>query len=85
MEALALQAARIEEDAVLSAKGHFEAVQRRAAVHRALGVPVASLAAVGGASAVKDGDWAAAVIAVVVAGATAAVWPSERSPRPSAK
>ncbi len=71
MDALVREAARIEEDALHSAKGHFEAARRWGAVHHAFGVPVALLAAVAGASAFKDWTEAAVALSAVVAGLTA--------------
>ncbi len=45
---------RIEEDALYSAKGHFEAARTWSRIHLWIGLPTAILAAVSGVSAFKD-------------------------------
>jgi hypothetical protein len=65
------EARRIEEDALFSAKGRFEAARGWRLLHLWIGLPAAVLAAVAGASAFKDHGTAAGILAMIVAAVTA--------------
>lgn len=60
------EASRIEEDALYSARGHFEAARGWNRLHYWLGVPTAVLAAVAGASAVAHNTVVAVVLGIIV-------------------
>ncbi len=69
--ALADESARVEEDSLHSARGHFEAARGWRRVHYYIGAPAAVLAAVAGASVVADQPVVAAFAAIVVTALTA--------------
>ena len=69
--ALADESARVEEDSLHSARGHFEAARGWRRVHYYIGTPAAVLAAVAGASVVADQPVVAVFAAIVVAALTA--------------
>jgi hypothetical protein len=76
---------RVEEDAVYSSKGHFNAAERWKSLNFALGVPAAVMSGLAGASALSQFDHhnvVAGVLALVVAAVTAVITflnPSEQS------
>lgn len=70
-EALALEAGRIEEDALYSSRGHFQAALIWGRIHLWVGLPIAVLAAIGGAVGLKSHPVPAAMIAAAVAALTA--------------
>lgn len=65
--AIAAECHRIEEDALYSAKGNFEAARVWGRVHLALGIPTSVLAAVASVAAFNDQTVAAGVVAILVA------------------
>lgn len=68
---LSTEASRIEEDALYSSRGHFEAAARWSWVHKAVGIPTVGLAALVSAAALKNNLPLAAVLSGVVATLTA--------------
>lgn len=81
-ENMRTEAMRIEEDALLSAKGHFEAARTWGGVHLWIGIPIAILAAITSASAFNQEATVAGCLAIVVAALSAVstfVNPSERA------
>jgi len=70
-EAIALECRRVEEDALYSAKGSFEAARTWARVHLTLGIPTALVAAVAGVSAFNNLPDLAGVLAVLAAALSA--------------
>jgi hypothetical protein len=70
-EKLSAEVSRVEEDALYSSKGHFEAAALWSDIHLWLGVPTALLAAAGGISALKEQTLAAGIIGGTVAALTA--------------
>jgi hypothetical protein len=68
---LSAEVSRIEEDALYSSKGHFEAAALWSDTHLWLGIPTALLAAAGGISALKEQSLAAGIIGGIVAALTA--------------
>jgi hypothetical protein len=68
---IAKEASRIEEDALYSARGHFEASRGWTLAHYWIGVPTTLLAATAGASALSHETTVAGVIAIAVAALTA--------------
>ena len=80
--ALEREAQRVEEDALYSAKGHFEAARRWNQVHFWIGLPAAVMSAGAGVSALSDEGLLAGVLALFVAALTATATflnPSNRS------
>jgi hypothetical protein len=71
LDALVRETSRLEEDALYSAKGHFEAATTWSRVHFSLGIPAVLLAALSGASALKSLPEVAVVLAAIVTGLTA--------------
>jgi hypothetical protein len=74
LDALKREASRIEEDALYSARGHFEAAGRWAKLHLSIGLPSAVLAALAGVSALSEfehHDLIAAILSISVAALTA--------------
>jgi len=69
--AIIKEAERITEDALYSAKGHFEAARDWERWHYWIGIPAAILAAASGVSALKDSPILAAILAFLVAVLTA--------------
>src|SRR5438477_7931952 len=69
--AMAAESSRIEEDALYSARGHFEAARRWRKAHFMLGIPTSLLAALAGASAFRSYELLAGVLAVIVAALSA--------------
>jgi hypothetical protein len=67
LKSLANEASRIEEDALYSARSHFEAARGWSRLHYWLGVPTVVLAAVAGASAVAENTSTAAALGILVA------------------
>lgn len=65
------EAARIEEDALHSAKGHYNVAARWQYVHLWIGIPNATLAAIAGLSAFQGSELVAGSLAVSVAAITA--------------
>ena len=63
---IAAEASRIEEDALYSGRGHFEAAAAWSRAHYRLGIPTSVLAAVAGGSAIADNLTAAAIVGLVV-------------------
>ncbi|MEW6246599.1 MAG: SLATT domain-containing protein [Nitrospirota bacterium] len=59
-----VEASRIEEDALYSAKSHFEAGRAWGNVHLGLGIPTVVIAAITSASAFKEEIVAAGVLAI---------------------
>ncbi len=83
-EALIAEAGRIEEDALFSAKGHFEAARSWDQLHFSIGVPTALVAAIAGVSALKHYEVLSAVLSLSVASSSAVFTflnPKERSAR----
>ena len=79
-----LEASRIEEDAIFSARGHFEAARVWSAAHLGIGGPAAIFAALAGVSALADNLPIAAALAILVTVLTALVTflnPSQRANR----
>lgn len=70
-ERLSAEVSRIEEDALYSSKGHFEAAALWSDIHLWLGIPTALLAAAGGISALSEKALAAGIIGGAVAALTA--------------
>jgi hypothetical protein len=66
-ETLASEASRIEEDALYSARGHFEAARGWSRLHYWLGIPTVVFASVAGASAVAENTTTAAALGILVA------------------
>jgi hypothetical protein len=58
---------RVEEDAVYSSKGHYNAAARWQSIHIWVGLPNATLAAVAGVSAFKEQVILAGVLSILVA------------------
>lgn len=80
--ALIDESARVEEDCLFSAKGHFEAAALWGRAHYWIGIPATVLAAVAGGSAVADHTGIAAAVGLVVTALSAlAVFlnPSDRA------
>ena len=80
--ALQKEARRVEEDALFSAKGHFESGRIWSAVNLWVGMPAAMLAAISGVSAFGDATTVAGVLAMLVAAlvaVTTSLDPSKRS------
>ena len=71
IEALIREASRVEEDALYSARGHFEAASLWSKVHLCLGVPAALFATLAGVSALKDDPVVAVILSIIVATITA--------------
>jgi SMODS and SLOG-associating 2TM effector domain family 4 len=71
IDALIRETSRIEEDALYSAKGHFEAASLWSKVHFWLGVPAAVLAAVAGGSILKQEPAVAVFLTGIVTTLTA--------------
>lgn len=69
--AVVKEAERIEEDALYSAKRHFNAAATWNAVHLWLGLPTALIAGVSGVSALSHHTVIAGILALLVAGLTA--------------
>lgn len=69
--AIAKEASRVEEDALYSARGHFEASRVWTKAHYWIGVPTSILAAIAGASALSHETTVAGVIGITVAALTA--------------
>ena len=65
------EAARIEEDSIHSAKGHYNAADRWKYVHLWIGIPNAVLAAIAGISAFEGCELLAGGLAIAVAAITA--------------
>ena len=65
------EAHRIEEDALYSARGHFEAASRWSRVHLWIGIPTTILAAFASVSAFNDLGFAAGITAALVAALSA--------------
>jgi hypothetical protein len=72
-EALIIEAKRIEEDAIYSAKGHFEAARAWDHWHLWIGIPTAIVSAIAGVAALSQHSVVAAVLSLVVAASTALV------------
>jgi hypothetical protein len=68
---IALEAQRIEEDALYSSRGHFGAAKRWSRLHFWLGLPAAVGAAIAGAAALNDKAALSAVVAMAVTAMTA--------------
>lgn len=64
------EAARIKEDSLLSAKGHYNVAARWQYVHLWIGIPNAVLAAIAGLSAFQGCDLVAGALAILVAAIT---------------
>lgn len=71
MAAIRTELSRIEEDAIWTSKGHFNAAGRWSHTHLWIGLPSALLAAVAGASAWKDQPEVAGALAMVSGAMTA--------------
>lgn len=65
------EACRVEEDAIHSAKGHYNVADRWRYVHLWIGIPNAILAAIAGVSAFQEATVTAGCLAAVVAAVTA--------------
>lgn len=65
-DSLKAEARRIEEDALYSARGHFEAARGWSFVHYAIGVPTTTLAAIAGGSFIDGCVGVGAVLSLVV-------------------
>jgi hypothetical protein len=81
-EEMRTEASRIEEDALYSARSHFEAARTWGNAHLWIGVPAAVLAAIASASAFKDATMLAGSLAIIVAALSAIstfLNPSERA------
>lgn len=65
------EAARVEEDALYSARGHFEASRGWTLAHYSIGVPTAVLAAIASALALSDQTTFAGIVAIAVAALSA--------------
>lgn len=72
-EAIVAESRRTEEDAMFSAKGHFEAAKRWNNIHLWIGLPMTLVAAIAGVSALKDYTALSAILSLLVA-ASAAVF-----------
>lgn len=84
VEQIKAEAARIEEDALYSAKGHWEAAKPWEHLHRWLGLPTTICAAAAGVSAFADHPMLSGALAIGVAVGSALltfVNPSERHRR----
>src|SRR5439155_4034317 len=71
LDAIINEAKRVEEDAIYSAKGHWEAARRWNRWHFALGIPLTILATIGAGSAFSQHALAAGVTSALVAAGTA--------------
>lgn len=69
--AIAAESKRIEEDALYSAKGHYEAARAWGGVHLSVGIPTAVLAAIASVSAFSDHAQLAGAVAMLVAALSA--------------
>jgi hypothetical protein len=65
------EAARIEEDSIHSAKGHYNAADRWRHVHLWIGIPNAILAAIAGLKAFEGSNEIAGALALIVAAVAA--------------
>lgn len=77
-----LEAKRIEEDCLYSAKGHFEAASYWKRIHYWIGIPATVLAAITGLALVTDRPGSGAILAVIVAilsGLSTFLNPSEKA------
>lgn len=70
-EAIVDESKRVEEDALYSAKGHFEAARVWGGVHLSVGIPTAVLAAFASVSAFSDHAELAGAVAMLVAALSA--------------
>lgn len=80
--ALRTEAFRVEEDALYSARAHFEAASQWDHIHYRMGVPTTVLAAVAGGSAIAEYTVIAAVVGIcvtVLSALSVFLNPSERS------
>lgn len=80
--ALSNESQRVEEDALYSSRGHFEAAARWSRAHYMIGIPTAILAAIAGGSAVTERVVFAASIGFLVTALSALnvfLNPSDRS------
>lgn len=68
---MCVECRRLEEDALYSSKGHFEASRTWGRVHLGLGIPTSVLAAVASVSAFNDLPLLAGALAVLVAALSA--------------
>lgn len=81
-KAIRTECARLEEDALFSARGHFEASRTWGRVHLLIGIPSSVIAALAGISAFNELPEVAGALAVLVAALTAVstfLNPSEKS------
>jgi hypothetical protein len=81
-KAVRIECARLEEDALYSARGHFEAARTWGRVHLLIGIPSSAIAALAGISAFNELPEVAGALAVLVAALTAVstfLNPSEKS------
>ncbi len=79
---IAKEASRIEEDALYSSKGHFEAASVWSKLHLAIGLPAAAVSAIAGISAFNNLPTLAAILAAGVAALAAILTflnPSDRA------
>lgn len=81
---IAAEASRIEEDALYSGRGHFDAAAAWSRAHYRLGIPTSVLAAIAGGSAIADNLTAAAIVGLIVTALSALstfLNPSDRAHR----
>lgn len=77
-----MEASRVEEDALHSAKGHFNAEERWQLVNLCMGIGTAVVAATSGVTAIADKPLVSgllAFLAALIAGANTALSPEKRS------
>ena len=82
LQPLFVEASRVEEDSLFSARGHFEASRSWSKTHFSLGLPTAVIAGLSGVSALQDAPLLAgglAIIAAALASVMTFVNPSERA------